>query len=109
MDFRYDPPTIYIPSPTHPIPSKILNPLGHIFAICCSLSPLLYQSFSIRLLNPAESPTSSEMLSGSDDPKDLSEACANLISQLGKLRITGLGWEDKASFLDFYRSKIDKS
>lgn len=109
MSVRYDPPTLYTPSLTHPIPSKFLNPLGHIFTICCSLSPLLYQSLSIRLLNPAESPSGSDTSSGSDYSGDLSQACASLISQLGKLRSTGLGWEDKASFLDFYRSKLDRS
>lgn len=35
----------------------------------------------------------------------LTEASATLISQVGKMKRTGLGWEDKASFLEFYNHK----
>jgi len=35
----------------------------------------------------------------------LSEACAALIAQVGKMKRTGMGWEDKASFLEFYKGK----
>ena len=35
----------------------------------------------------------------------LSEVCAALIAQLGKLKRIGMGWEDKRLFLDFYKSK----
>lgn len=47
----------------------------------------------------------SEILSDyiGDDP--LSEACAILIAQMGKMKRIGMGWEDKSLFLDFYKSK----
>jgi hypothetical protein len=35
----------------------------------------------------------------------LSEACAKLIAQIGKLKQTAMGWENKSAFLDFYRNK----
>lgn len=35
----------------------------------------------------------------------LSEACAVLIAQIGKMKRTGMGWEDKVAFLDFYRGR----
>lgn len=65
---------------------------------------------SIRLLPPSEGPSSplflaSEILSNYDGDDQLSEACAILIAQLGKLKRTGMGWEDKHSFLQFYKSK----
>lgn len=107
MKFRYDPPTLYTPSLTHSIPSKLFNPVRHIFTICSSLSPFLYQSLSIRLLNPIESPSVGRSAESSSEDNVL-EACATLISQLGKFRVTSWAWEDKVSFLDFYRSKVDK-
>lgn len=63
-------------------------------------------SVSIRLLAPSESPSSptflaSDVLSGSYNDQ-LSEACAVLIAQLGKMKRTRMGWEDKANFLEFY-------
>jgi hypothetical protein len=65
---------------------------------------------TIKLLAPSESPGSqlfmaSEILSDyrGDDP--FAEACAILISQMGKLKRIGMGWEDKSLFLDFYKSK----
>jgi hypothetical protein len=35
----------------------------------------------------------------------LTEACSVLISQIGKLKRTGQGWEEKTSFLEFYEMK----
>jgi len=35
----------------------------------------------------------------------LAEACAVLIARLGKMKRVGFGWEDKYSFLDFYRRR----
>lgn len=35
----------------------------------------------------------------------LSEACAALIALIGKMKRTGMGWEDKVAFLDFYQGK----
>ena len=40
---------------------------------------------------------------GSDG--QLTEVCATLIAQIGKMKRVGLGWEDKLAFLEFYRSK----
>ncbi|PSS37312.1 hypothetical protein PHLCEN_2v789 [Hermanssonia centrifuga] len=62
---------------------------------------------SIRLLAPSESPSSgsflaSEFSSGNDV---LSEASAGLIAQIGKMKRVGMGWEDKAAFLEFYRAR----
>jgi hypothetical protein len=65
---------------------------------------------SIRLLAPSDSPSSqlfltSEILTESSGEDQLAEACAALISQIGKMKRTGMGWEDKTSFLDFYWGK----
>jgi hypothetical protein len=35
----------------------------------------------------------------------VAEVSATLIAQVGKMKRIGLGWEDKASFLDFYGRK----
>lgn len=80
------------------------------FRVVSSPSPTLPHSLSIRLLYPAESPSSgsflgSEVLAGGGVRGDLSEACSMLISQLGKMKITGQGWEDKSAFLELYRRK----
>ena len=42
---------------------------------------------------------------GFDGGDVLSEASAALMAQVGKVKRTGLGWEDKASFLEFYDRK----
>jgi hypothetical protein len=68
-------------------------------------------TLSIRLLAPSESPSSGVFLlsdalpNGGSSEDVLSEVCANLIAQLGKMKRTGMGWEDKALFLEFYRGK----
>ncbi|EMD40656.1 hypothetical protein CERSUDRAFT_111238 [Gelatoporia subvermispora B] len=106
MSARYDLPTTLTPSPTLPISSAFMNPLPHMFHLTTSLFPF---TPTIRLLVPSGSPSSgsfllSEFLSEeTDDP--LSEVCATLIAQLGKMKRLGLGWEDKAAFLELYRSK----
>lgn len=110
----YDPPTALTPSLTHPIPSA-LNPLPQLFSLACSLAPL---PISIRLLPPSEAPSAptfilSEVIpattlggGGTDGGKDfVTEACAMLIAQLGKMKRVGAGWEDKLAFLDFYGAK----
>jgi len=104
---RYDPPTILSPTLSHSIPSNTFNPLSHVFSLGMSLSSA---QMSIRLLKPSESPgsqlfISSEILSEYTGEDQLSETCAVLIAHLGKLKRTGMGWEDKSSFLDFYNSK----
>ncbi len=89
---------------SHSISSLTLNPLSHVFKLTTSIVPL---TMSIRLLAPSESPSSgsflaSEFSSGNDV---LSETSAGLIAQIGKMKRVGMGWEDKAAFLEFYRGK----
>lgn len=65
---------------------------------------------SIRLLSPPDSPSSqlflaSEVLTEFSGQDQLAEVCAALIAQIGKMKRTGMGWEDKTSFLDFYWGK----
>ncbi|CCM04817.1 uncharacterized protein FIBRA_07010 [Fibroporia radiculosa] len=107
MCARFDPPTALCPSMTHPIPSMMLNPLSHIFTLTTSLIPL---SMSIKLLSPTDSPSSgtflaSEFITQGKTDDILTEACAALIAQIGKIKRVGLGWEDKRAFLEFYRGK----
>ena len=78
----------------------------HLFTLTTSFVP---GTISIRLLTPSESPSSgsfleSEYSSGGVDDV-LSETCAALIAQVGKMKRVGMGWEDKAAFLDFYKGK----
>ncbi|EIN10724.1 hypothetical protein PUNSTDRAFT_119620 [Punctularia strigosozonata HHB-11173 SS5] len=107
MCVRYDPPTAFHPTLSRSIPSNTtLNPLPHVLSLVTSLVPL---TSSIRLLPASESPNSrsflqSEVLPGRVDDK-LSEACAALIAQVGKMKRVGMGWEDKAAFLELYNSK----
>jgi hypothetical protein len=105
--YRYDPPALLAPTLTHTIPSSTWNPLSHLFWLNTSLSAA---EISIRLLAPSESPGSqifiaSEILADYSGDDQLSETCATLIAQMGKLKRTGLGWEDKSNFLEFYRGK----
>ncbi|KAF9816314.1 hypothetical protein IEO21_04179 [Rhodonia placenta] len=102
----YDPPTTFCPTLAHPIPYSALNPLPHIFSLTTSLAPY---TLSIRLLSLADAPSSgtfvtSEFTAGQNSDI-LTEACASLIAQIGKVKRVGFGWEDKAAFLEFYRSK----
>ncbi|KAG8793756.1 hypothetical protein FRC16_010834 [Serendipita sp. 398] len=106
---RFDSPTHWQPSPTCSIPSSIPiplpQPLVHILTI-----PFEPSRLTIRLLAPSESPSTgtfleSDVLAAGGTKATLSEACAILISQLGKLKRTGQGWEEKTSFLSFYYSK----
>ncbi|KAK0453590.1 hypothetical protein EV421DRAFT_1887821 [Armillaria borealis] len=103
MCVRYDTPTILSSTLSHSIPARSVNPLSQVFNVATSITP---PNVSIRLLAPSESPSSptflaSDVLSGSYNDQ-LSEACAVLIAQLGKMKRTGMGWEDKANFLEFY-------
>ncbi|RDX55724.1 hypothetical protein OH76DRAFT_764849 [Lentinus brumalis] len=107
MCVRYDPPTVFAPTLSHSIPSKFLNPLPHIFRVASSLAPL---TISIRLLSPSESPSSgsfllSEFLAGGTYPDELAECCAALMAQIGRVKRVGMGWEDKAAFLNLYKGK----
>jgi hypothetical protein len=47
----------------------------------------------------------SELITEYTGEDQLAETCAVLIAQIGKMKRTGMGWEDKASFLDFYWGK----
>lgn len=103
MCIRYDPPTPRRPSPSHPIPSYSLNPLRHLFTLLTSLSS---QPMSVCMLPPSESPSSDLFMASEVAPVDsLSEACAVLVERIGKMRRVRFGWEDKATFLDFYWSR----
>ena len=104
---RYDPPKAIAPTLSQSLPFPLLNPLLHLFSISSSLVPA---QMTIRLLAPSESPGSqlflaSEILPDHIGDDQLSEACAILIAQMGKLKRVGMGWEDKSLFLDFYKSK----
>ncbi|KAJ6599158.1 hypothetical protein DFH09DRAFT_902285 [Mycena vulgaris] len=106
MCVRYDPPTRFAATLAHTIPTA-LNPLSHVFSVAMSLAP---QAVSIRLLAPSESPSSqlflaSEVLTGSNEADPLADTCAALIAQIGKMKRTGMGWEDKISFLNLFHSK----
>ncbi|EPT02744.1 hypothetical protein FOMPIDRAFT_1059030 [Fomitopsis schrenkii] len=107
MCVRYDPPTALSPTMSHSIPSSTLNPIPQLFSLTTSLVPF---TMSIRLLSPAESPSSgsflaSELLADGKYDDVLTETCASLIAQIGKMKRVGFGWEDKAAFLEFYNSK----
>ncbi|KAF8760253.1 Vacuolar protein sorting protein vps66 [Rhizoctonia solani] len=113
MCARYDPPTITTPSPTHSIPSQsgtLPNPAPHIVKLL--FAPALAQSLSIRLVAPSDSPSSGSFMAsevildnGIAPADEISEACAVLMAQASKLKRVGMGWEDKAAFLDFYRKR----
>jgi hypothetical protein len=107
---RYDPPTSSAPSLTYATALSASNFLGlisHAFNIACFPSP---PAVSIRLLAPSESPNSqlfiaSDYVKGTPGEDQLAEASANLISQIGRLKRTGMGWEDKAGFLHYHNEK----
>jgi len=107
MCVRFDPPSMLSPTTTHSIPSGLINPLGHLFNLTTALQPL---SVSIRLLAPSDSPgsplfTVSEIAPGHVEGDQLSEVSAALIAQMGRMKRTGMGWEDKAQLLELVRSK----
>lgn len=107
---RYDPPTAFVPTLTRPVAlagPACLNPISHIFQIAHAITT---SAVSIRLLAPSESPSSqlfiaSDYIKGIPGEDQLAEASANLISQIGRLKRTGMGWEDKASFLHYRNLK----
>ncbi|KAG8903447.1 hypothetical protein FRB99_003269 [Tulasnella sp. 403] len=111
MCARYDPPTNASPTLSHSIPSNIPilpNPVLHLFTLLAA--PTFSRTMSIRLLALSDSPSSATFVSSeffAPGVKDLvGEACAQLIAQLGKTkRVSVLGWEDKVTFLDFYKVK----
>lgn len=110
MSFRYDPPTSSAPTLTYATAlsgSTLLGLVSHAFRIACFP---FSSAVSIRLLAPSESPSSqlfiaSDHIKGTPGEDPLAEASANLISQIGRLKRTGMGWEDKASFLHYQDQK----
>ncbi|KAL5530372.1 hypothetical protein ACEPAF_6630 [Sanghuangporus sanghuang] len=108
MCVRIDPPTPLSPTLSLPIPSPILNPIPHIFTISSSILPY---TMSIRLLAPSDSPNSAtltpnEIPSGLRKEDDaLIEVCSILMSDIGRVKRTGMGWEEKSMFLEFYKGK----
>lgn len=85
-----------------------MNILTHVFAITSSIIPL---TVSIRLLLPSESPgpqlfPASNGVKESFEEDQLAESSASLISQIGRLKRTGMGWEDKASFVHYRNLKL---
>ncbi|KAI0321818.1 hypothetical protein OF83DRAFT_1168093 [Amylostereum chailletii] len=106
MCARCDPPTALSPSLSLSIPTA-LNPLAHLFTLASSFKPL---TLSVRLLAPSEGPSApmfmpSEIVGPDVGEDTLSASCAGLIAQLGKFKKLSLGWEDKVTFLEFYREK----
>ena len=108
---RIDPPTSLSPTISLSIPSSSFNPIPHLFSISSSLLP---HTISIRLLAPSDSPSSDsfnieEIISGTKRGDDaFTEACSILMSEIGRMKRTGMGWEEKSMFLDFYRGKAGK-
>ncbi|KDQ64853.1 hypothetical protein JAAARDRAFT_202123 [Jaapia argillacea MUCL 33604] len=88
MCVRYDPPTPLSSTLTHSIPSSTMNPLPHLFQLTTSLAP---PTLSVRLVAPSE-------------PLDQG-GVEDAIAGIGKMKRIGMGWEDKARFLDFYWGK----
>lgn len=106
-DNRYDPPTHWNPSATCSIPSRLPLPQPLTQTISVPREP---SRLTIRLLPPSESPSAptfmtSDIFVGGGVRDTLTEACCVLISQIGKLKRTGQGWEEKTSFLSFFISK----
>ncbi|KZT50110.1 hypothetical protein CALCODRAFT_488947 [Calocera cornea HHB12733] len=97
---KYEAPTNLRPTLTQPTPATLPRTLLPLLA---SLHP---QAVHLRQLNPAESPSAQTFLASSyvteaaRDP--LAECAAALVAQLGRMRRTGLGWEDKVAFLEFW-------
>jgi hypothetical protein len=107
MCFRYDPPTPWSPTLTHSMPSSLWNPLSHVFRASRSFVPA---ALSVRLLSLADSPScptfiTSEVAPGVNEEDQFVECCASLVSQLGKMKRTAMGWEDKTVFMEFYEKK----
>lgn len=81
---------------------SLLHPLPHIVALCRDLT--FARSVQVRLLDADESPTSPNFTQGAEVAKvapgqdALAEHVAALISNMSRLRRTGLGWIDKEHF-----------
>jgi len=100
---RYELPTNLQPTLTLSTPSSLLNTLlPHLLS-------LSQQLVHLRLLNPGESPSSQTFVASayvSAGVRDqLAECAGAMIAQMGRMRRTGMGWEDKVGFLEFYRGR----
>ncbi|OCF74403.1 hypothetical protein I204_04775 [Kwoniella mangroviensis CBS 8886] len=115
--FRHSPPTAFASSTTCPIPT----PLNHLlFSLLYTPTPIPSRSLHVRTLHPSASPSSpsflpSEILhnapggldSAAKDPKAVwREAIGVVLAETGRIRRTkGMGWVEKASFLDYSGNK----
>ncbi|KZP00019.1 hypothetical protein CALVIDRAFT_493976 [Calocera viscosa TUFC12733] len=100
---KYEPPSNVQPTLTLSAPKPLSSTLWSL------LTSLSLQPVALRLLNPAESPSSQTFVASayvSAGVRDqLAECAGALIAQLGRMRRTGMGWEDKVGFLQFYSGK----
>ncbi|KAK0544511.1 hypothetical protein OC846_006050 [Tilletia horrida] len=106
--FKHGPPTAGSVSSVVSVSSSFASPWPHVWSVCCSLT--FNRDFQIRLLHPAESPTSASFIGDAaaaamarEDP--VSDACLTIISSLSRLRRTEIGWEDKESFMQIYKRR----
>lgn len=76
------------------------------FTLAASILPY---NLTVRLLAQSDGPSSEAfMVSNSltGEPREsLSEVCAMLVGEIGRMKQVGLGWEDKARFIDLYNHK----
>ncbi|WVW84291.1 hypothetical protein I302_106322 [Kwoniella bestiolae CBS 10118] len=112
--FRHTAPTAFAPSATCPLPT----PFNHlIFSLLYTPTPIPSRSLHVRTLHPSASPSSpsflpSEILNNAPggldgvakDPKAVwREAIGIVLAETGRVRRTrGLGWVEKAGFLDYW-------
>ncbi|KAE8267858.1 hypothetical protein A4X09_0g4500 [Tilletia walkeri] len=106
--FKHGPPTAGSVSAVLSVPSSYAHPWPHIWRMCCSFA--FQRDLQVRLLHPAESPTSATFIGDAaaaamarEDP--ISDACLTIIASLSRLRRTDIGWEDKEAFMQIYRRR----
>ena len=123
---RHPLPSSYTPSATLPISSAsspTYNPLSHLFrSVLCAVTP---RTLTVKWLHPGCSPSSGDFLpseilglnagstlvqnKGLRNPvavqqdELLSQCLASVMLQLGRAKQIGMGWEDKVSFLEFWK------
>lgn len=110
----HSPPSPSSTSATAPLP---LSRNSHILSLLSTTSPIQSRSLHIRTLHPSHSPSSpsflpSEILSatpggfdgmGKEGGGAWREAIAVTLAELGRVRrVRGMGWVEKAAFLDYY-------
>lgn len=106
---RHGPPSALLPGATCPLPRAGAHFRSVLF------TPPLPRASAIRTLHPSMSPSSpsfmpSEILAaqpgGLSSAKDSTawrDACAVVLAETGRVRrVPGMGWVEKASFLDYY-------